>query len=321
MFVYILAEELVKLGHEVTVFASGDSNTSARLKSIYDEPQTFFINQAIPELLHGIQVYKEADKYDIIHDNTNCGPPMAYFVNTPVLVTLHGDFNESAIKFYSNFANDAYYNSISDYQRNCYPDLNYIGTIYHAINFKRYRHQDKKEDFLLSFSRICLQKGTHLAAEAAFATGSKLIIAGKIDTGQDREYFEEKVRHLIDDKQIIYAGEASDKEKIDLMARAKCLLFPIQWAEPFGLAMIEALASGTPVIAMRNGSVPELIKNGETGFVVDNLDEMIEAIKNINKISPNTCRKDVEARFVPRVMANNYVEAYKKIIDDYRRKK
>lgn len=319
MIIHILTDELVKMGHDVTVYASGDSIVNAKLKHVYDEPEGNRIHLSIPEMLHGVQAYKEADNYDLIHDHTNCGPVFAGFVKTPVLVTLHGDFNDDTRRFYSNFAFDAYYNSISDYQRQCFPDLNYVGTVYNAINIDEYEFKKNKDDFLLSLSRICFQKGTHLAIEAALKSGNRLMITGKIDSGLDRAYFKEKVEPLIDDENIVYLGETSNDEKKDLLAKAKCLLFPIQWAEPFGLVMVEAMASGTPVIALRNGSVPEVVEDGVTGFIVDDIDGLIESIWKLDQISPNDCRERVVKNFSPEKMAQEYLKLYKMIIEKSKR--
>jgi glycosyltransferase involved in cell wall biosynthesis len=312
----ILANKLVELGFDVTLYASGDSVTNAKLRYVYDEPQGYRMHASLPELLHGVQVYKEAKNFDLIHDHTLGGPVFSSLVDTPVLVTLHGGFNEETKKYYSNFANDAYYNSISNYQQSCFPELNYVGTVYNAIDFSRYTFKEKKEDFILFLGRICHQKGTHLAIQAALRSNHRIIISGKIDPGEDSKYFEDKVKPLIDDKMVIYVGEASDEKKKELLSNAKCLLFPIQWAEPFGLVMVEALASGTPVIAFKNGSVTEIIEDRQTGFIVDNLEEMVGAIKIVDEIDSRICRQKSEKKFSPEKMASEYVKIYKKIVQD-----
>lgn len=312
MITGILADELTRMGHDVTLFASGDSETCAKLKYIYEKPQGWRMHNCIPELLHSCQAFLEAKNFDIIHDHTYCGPPLAYFVETPVLCTLHGDFNEDSKRYYSTFNKAGYFNSISHFQVKEMPQINYVGNVYNTIDINKYIYNEKKEDFLLFVSRISPQKGTHIAIKAALDTNNKLIIAGKIDPGEDLRYFKDSIEPLIDDKNIIYMGEISLKKKLELMSKAKAFLFPIQWAEPFGLVMIEALASGTPVIAMNNGSVPEVL-NEKVGFVANDYDSFVSSISKVNTIDPKNCRKHVAKNFSPEKMTADYMEIYERI--------
>lgn len=312
MVVHILAEELAKRGHEVSLFASGDSLTSAKLESIYDKPQGWRIHNSIPEIVHSSLVFMKHEKFDVIHDHTYIGPLLANFTDMPVLHTLHGDFNEDSKRYYSAFGNKAYFNSISHFQVHNKPEINYVGNVYNAIDVDLYSYNDKKDDFLLFLSRLSPQKGSHIAIKAALDTGNKLIMAGKIDPGEDLRYFKDHVEPLIDQKQIIYLGEVDTKTKVDLMARAKAFLFPIQWAEPFGLVMVEALSSGTPVIALRNGSVPEIITD-KVGFIADDYESFIQAIDNSDKINSYDCREHVVKNFSPEKMVTDYLKIYEKI--------
>lgn len=312
MITGILADELAQIGYDVTLFASGDSETYAKLKYTYEKPQGWRMHNCIPELLHSCQAFLKAREFDIIHDHTFCGPPLAYFVKTPVLCTLHGDFNEDSKRYYSAFGEASYFNSISQFQVRDMPQINYVGNVYNAIDVDKYTYSEKKEDFLLFVSRISPQKGTHIAIKAALDTNHKLIIAGKIDPGEDLRYFKDSIEPLIDDKNIVYMGEVNHKKKLELMSKAKAFLFPIQWAEPFGLVMIEALASGTPVIAINNGSVHEVL-NEKVGFVVDDYDSFVSSISKIDIIDPKSCREHVVKNFSPKKMVSDYIEIYKKI--------
>lgn len=312
MIVDILAQELTKQGHDVTLFASGDSKSIARLKSIYDKPQGWRIHNCIPEILHSSLVFMSHERFDIIHDHTYCGPLLANFSDIPVLHTLHGDFNEDSKRFYSAFGQKAYFNSISHFQTNDMPAINYVGNVYNAIDVDTYSFNEDKDDFLLYLSRLSPQKGTHLAIKAAIDSENTLIMAGKIDPGEDLRYFKDQVEPLIDDKQITYLGEVDTITKIELMAKAKAFLFPIQWAEPFGLVMVEALSSGTPVIAFRNGSVPEII-NDKVGFIADDYNEFLQALDNLDRIKPYDCRKHAVKNFSPEKMVSDYLNLYEKI--------
>lgn len=317
LVVSLLAEELVAMGHDVHLFATGDSLTKASLVSVYDGPQAP-IGTTLPDALHSVQAHLRADEFDIIHDHT--GPIGASYATlsssaTPVLATLHGDFNEKTIHFFKHFKDGLYYNAISDYQQQCYPDLKYVDTVYNAINIDHYPFEDDKDDFFIFISRISEQKAPHLAIETAKALGERLILAGKIDPGADMDYFKNRVLPLVDGDQIQWLGEVSQEQKIELYGKSKALLFPIQWAEPFGLVMAEALASGTPVVAWRNGAAPEVIEDQKTGFVVDNMDDFIAAARKISEIEPAACRRAAEERFSPARMARDYEARYNTILE------
>ncbi|MDO8886098.1 glycosyltransferase family 4 protein [Candidatus Oleimmundimicrobium sp.] len=318
MVVYLLTEELVKRGHEVTLFATGDSKTSAELSSIYHTrpPRNLLAGgDLVPDLLHVTSAFKRADEFDIIHNHAGyCGIALANFVSTPVLTTLHGPFMAENKRFFKTFKDAVYYNSISDAQKKGLAGLNYVGTIYNAIDVDRYEFKSKKKDYFLFLSRITADKGAHTAIDVAKKAGVNLIMAGKIDPGSDTEYFEKMIYPQIDGKQIKFLGEVTDKRKKELLRDAKAFLFPLQWPEPFGLVMIEAMAAGTPVIAFPYGSVPEIVIDGESGFIVNSVEEMIGAITKIDKIDLFKCRNYVEKKFGATRMVDDYEEVYKKII-------
>lgn len=318
LVVYLLTEGLVGNGHEVTLFATGDSQTKGKLASHFPHAQRRWMGKIEPDLLHVSSAYhqiKEEGDYDIIHNHAGySGIALADFINTPVLTTLHGIFTEFNVPFFKYFKDVCYYNSISDEQRRGFPELKYIATVYNAIDVDSYPFTAEKEDYFLWLSRLSPFKGAHQAVQLAKKLNFKLILAGKIDE-VDRPYYSHDVCPYIDGKQIVYLGEVDESKKRQLMAKARAFLFPISWSEPFGLVMIEAMACGTPVIATHHGAVPEVVVDSETGFVVEGPEEMVERIKQVDQIDPARCRQWVEKRFSQATMTRHYEEVYQKIIE------
>lgn len=316
LVVYLLTEELVKRGNQVTLFASGDSITSGELSSVYPKAMRDLLGNPCPDLHHVGTAFLRAAEYDLIHNHAGySGIALANFVETPVLTTLHGIFTDINRPFFKAFKNSVYYNSISDEQRRGLPELNYIATVYNAIDISSYEYSSDKKDFFLWLSRISPLKGPDLVIDVAKKAGVKLKMAGKIDAGSDTLFYESKVEPLIDGDQIQYLGEVTEEEKRELMRDARAFLFPITWPEPFGLVMAEAMACGTPVIATRNGSVPEVVADGLTGFVVDSVDEMVAAIKKLDLIEPAKCRQYAEERFGVARMTDDYETIYRQVIE------
>jgi glycosyltransferase involved in cell wall biosynthesis len=316
LVVGLLADGLVERGHEVTLFASGDSVTKARLISVFDRPQQDSIGQLLPEVHHVGAAYDfcRDEAFDIVHDHTLTGTVLGAYARAPVLVTLHGAFTELTKPFYRRFKDSVYYNAISDYQRSRLPELNYVDTVYNTVDLEAIKLNSDKRGYLLSLSRISAQKGTHLAIEAAKRLNRPLIIAGKIATDIDMAYFKSQVEPEIDGEQIKFLGEVSESEKRALMAGASCFLFPIQWAEPFGLVMLEAMAAGTPVVAFDHGSVREVIDHGRSGFIAKNLDEMVEMTERATHIDPRDCRLHAEEHFPVARMLDGYLRNYYRIL-------
>ncbi len=317
--VFHLTEELIKRGHEVTLFATGDSITKARLISNYDtSPERVHLahHNPMPDLIHIGKAFKHAEQFDVIHNHTGwIGTVLGSLINKPVLDTLHGNFSEDNIPFYEAYKDAVFYNSISFGQRRSGPDLNYVGNVYNAIDTGSYQFRKNKGDYFININRICPDKGTDIAIDVARKAGVKLILTGKVDPGgKDELYYKEKVAPRIDGRQIIYKGEVLEEEKRALFRDARGFIFPLQWAEPFGLVMIEAMACGTPVIAFPFGSVPEIVENGKTGFVVSSFEQMVEAVNNIERIDPFDCRKRAVEKFSINKMVDEYEELYEKII-------
>lgn len=311
--VSVLTDELVRRGHDVTLYATGDSQSLARLKSVCSQPLRGrdLIWPLALELAHLALVLEESHDYDVVHNHY--GPMLMAFsrsVNAPLLTTIHGPMAPEAEVIWATYR--GYYNTISRASKIGLPDPGYLGVVYNGIDVASFPFRRDKEDFLLCLARISPEKGTHLAIEAAIRAKRRLIIAGKIDR-VDREYWEEKVSPRIDGKQIRFVGEADGPMKRDLYARATCLLHPVTWPEPFGLNLAEAMACGTPVIAMRKGSIPEVVATGETGFVVDSLDEMVAAVDRVAAIDPSVCRQRVEHLFSTRTMTDGYERLYERI--------
>ena len=314
LVVHLLTEGLVKRGHDVTLFATGDSITQAELCSTYDFGPCEQIGQVYPDLLHVISAYQRHDEFDLIHDHSGMiGPSIGSLVKTPVLHTLHGPATDNAKRLYGVLSPNIYFNAISDYQKSCFGDLNFVGTIYNAIDTDAYPFVEEKEDYLLFLGRMSSQKGAHMAVEVAKKLGMKLKLVTKITEPHEKKFFAEYVEpNMTNACELI--GEISLEEKAQIYAKAKCTLFPIQWPEPFGLVMTESMATGTPVVAVRDGAAPEVILDGETGYIVNNdVDEMCAAVKKIDKIDPKRCRDHTVDNFSIDIMVKNYESAYELI--------
>lgn len=327
--VHELTEELVRRGHEVTLFASGDSKTKAKLipgwpvhlfkEKMYGESIPWENN--IFNLLNISEAYKRASDFDIIHAHDNEKILSCFFthlVKTPTLITAHNPLPVPQQKDYyallTKHQQDNWVTISNAQRRTTDLKLNYVKTIYNGIDVKKFEFNDKPGKYLVWLGRFTVIKGTHLAIEIAKKTGLPLVIAGRIDetSWDNREYFHKKIKPEIDGRQIKYLGEVNE-EKIKLFSNALALLNPILWEEPFGLTMIEAMACGTPVIAFKRGSVPEIIVDKKTGFIVEDSEEAIEAIKKLKEIKRSDCRKHVENNFTTKRMVDEYEKIYRKL--------
>ncbi len=312
-----LTDELVKRGHQVTLFASGDSISLAKLVSVH--PRALRLDPTIKDysvydILNLTSVYERAEEFDIIHAHTGYGA-LAYanLVKTPTVHTLHGIFTPDNEKIF-RFAKNQPYISISNAQRESRLELNYVATVYNGIDVSSYEFHAQPEDspYLAFLGRISPEKGAHLAIEIAKQAGWCLKIAGKIDV-VDVEYFEKEIKPQIDGKQIQYLGEANHVQKNALMGGAVATLFPITWREPFGLVMVESMAAGTPVIAMKLGSTVEVINHGKTGFLCNNIQECINAIDRVTELDRYACRQHVENNFSIQQMTDGYEAVYQQV--------
>ena len=318
LVVGLLTDELVRRGHEVTLFASGDSLTLAKLISVHPRAlrlDSTIRDSSIYEFLQIASVYEKAADFDIIHSHMGVATlTSANLVTTPTVHTLHGIFTPDNEKIFKHCRKQPYI-SISNSQKEPRLGLNYVDTVYNGIDVSSYEFypQPTEPSYLAFLGRMSPEKGPHLSIEIAKKTGRKLKLAGKVDL-VDWEYFEQKVKPHIDGQQIEYLGEANHHQKNALMGGAYATLFPITWREPFGLVMVESMASGTPVIAMRMGSTAEVIVNGETGFLCDNVEECINAIDQVRSLNRYACRQYVEEHFSVQQMTDGYEAVYQKLI-------
>jgi len=323
LVIYNITEELLKRGHKVYLLASGDSKTSAKLLPIFPKALRANAQAKDPRIKDSLKFigisrileYLKNLDIDIIHNHIGWRLlPFSSFIKPPIITTLHGPLDvENQSLFYGNFKK-ANYVSISNNQREPLPDLNYIATIYNGIALKKFPFSEEGGEYLAFLGRISPEKGPVQAIEAAKKAGLKLKMAAKVDL-VDKAFFEKEVAPLIDQKQIIFLGEIDHKGKVELLKGAKALLCPIQWREPFGLFFIEAMACGTPVIAFDRGSAREIIEDKKTGFIVKNVKEIVQAIKNINKIDRRKCRQQVEKYFTVEKMTDGYEKVYYKILE------
>jgi glycosyltransferase involved in cell wall biosynthesis len=314
--VAFLTDELVAMGHDVTLFASGDSTTSAKLAAMHPRALRFDrgLRDAIaPHFLMMEQVAARAQEFDVLHCHLDYWPFSLFSrLATPFLTTLHGRLDLPELKPIYGCFNDVPLVSISDAQRRPLPDARFIATVYHGLPVNLLVPRPVRPGYLAFLGRICPEKCPDRAIEIARRTGIPLKIAAKVDR-VDAEYHETVVRPLIDGGLVEHIGEIGDAEKADFLSGALALLLPIDWPEPFGLVMIEAMACGTPVIAFNAGSVPEIVEDGVTGFVVDSVTEACRAVQRLPELSRAVIRARFEQRFTSERMAEDYVGLYRRL--------
>lgn len=328
--VSFLTEELVRQGHHVTLYASGDSRTRAQLRpgckralrlqacengegGPHIERRIERIDPLASHMLLLEHVAQEADEFDIIHFHLDFLPfSLIRRSGIPALSTIHNRLDVSSLPPLFREFRDMHLISVSDAQRAPVPSAGWLQTIHHGLPEDLLHPAEEPEGYLAFLGRISPEKRVERAVEIAGRAGMQLRIAAKIEQA-DLDYFE-KVRPLFDQQNVVFLGEIGEHQKNDFLGRARALLFPIDWPEPFGLVMIEALACGTPVIAFRRGSVEEVIKDGVTGFVVDNVDEAVKAVGRLDAIDRAACRRSFEECFSARRMCRDYVSAYERVI-------
>ena len=316
-----LTEELVRQGHDVTLFASGDSQTVARLWAACPQAfrsQTGLVNRDVPMILMQEQAFGvEAGSFDIIHSHLDfLSFPLSRRCTTPVLTTLHGRLDlPEFVAMYEEYA-DMPVVSISNAQRLPLPDVNWQGTVYHGLPDLYTFHPDPGS-YLAYLGRICPEKRPDHAIEIAKRVGIPLRMAAKVDP-VDREYFETQIVPLLDHPLVEYLGEITDVQKCDLLGNAAAVLCTYDWPEPFGIVLIEALACGTPVLAYRCGSIPEIIEDGVTGFICDNLEEMVASIDRLPLIRRQRCRDSFTTRFTVERMVHDYLAVYQRMATNVR---
>lgn len=302
-----IAEGLIKAGAEVTLFATADSITAGKLDEVVETGYEEDRNQdaKVVECLHISNLMEKAGDFDIIHNNFDF-LPLTYsrLIKTPIITTIHGFSSPKIIPVYKKYNDASHYVSISNADRS--PELKYLATVYNGLNVSDFSFRETPDVYLLFLGRIHPDKGTAEAIEIARKCNRRLLIAGII---QDQAYFDEKVKPFLNGD-IEFIGHVGPEKRDTLLGGAMALLHPVNFNEPFGLSVVEAMLCGTPVIAFNRGSMPELIKPGETGFLVNMVDEAAEALEDINRIRRVNCRKWAESRFSQEKMVNDYLTAY-----------
>ncbi len=312
-----LTEELVRQGHDVTLYASGDSVTSARLISPCRKALRLD-KCCVDPLAHHIRMldmlYRRAREFDLVHFHIDyLHFPLTKRENIRSLTTLHGRLDIPDLEPLYNDFSDMPVVSISDSQREPLPWIGWQATVPHGLPLDLLGFQEKPDGYLAFLGRISPEKRVDRAIEIARRAGMKIRIAAKVDPA-DKEYFKEEIEQLFSDPLVEYIGEIGEAEKSEFVGQAQALLFPIDWPEPFGMVMIEAMACGTPVIAFNRGSVQEVIEDGVTGFVVEDIDGAVRAVKRIPTLSRRRCRDIFEERFSARRMAEDYVSIYERLL-------
>ena len=317
--VSLLVEGLAAVGHDVTVFATGDSTTSARLVAPFAEGRAEQLGQTQPELLHALAWVAESGGFDVISDHSGpLGLTLSNLTRTPFLHTVHGALAGEAGELYRAACQatpGAALVALTHSHRRTCPELPWAATIPNAIALDDHPCRTHGGgDYLFWLGRFSPDKGPVTAIEVARAAGLPLVLAGKMRDASERRYFEDEIRPRLDDR-VTYAGEVGLRERVRLLHGARALVNPIAWDEPFGLAMVEAMACGVPVIAPPRGSVPEVVVHGRTGWIASTVDEMAAAVARCDEIDPRECRAIAERRFSPQRMVRDYVRALESVID------
>lgn len=316
--VHYLTEALVRMGHEVTLFASGDSRTSARLVPVVDRSLRLHPARPDPTIWHTLmvdRVLELSDAFDVIHFHIETlHLPLMSRCPTPSLTTLHGRVDLPDLKPLHRRFKDHPLVSISDSQRTPIPWAPWIGTVHHGLPPDLYGFHPDPQDYFAFVGRVSPEKRLDRAIEIAIACDTPLRIAAKVDVN-DREYYEQVVEPMLDHPLVTFVGEIGEEAKNEFIGNARAFLMPVDWPEPFGLVIIEALACGTPVIAYGHGSIPELVDEGVTGFIVHDQQQAIAAARRIGEIDRSACREVFERRFTSDVMARNYLALYRELAD------
>ncbi|KAA6456476.1 glycosyltransferase family 4 protein [Acidobacteria bacterium AB60] len=317
--VHYLTEELVRQGHDVTLYASGDSQTSARLRAVCKRALRLEGgNNVCPQAPHVLQcelVAQEGEQYDVVHNHADFLLfPQIRHGGFPAITTLHGRLDTPELFPLFREFDDMRLISISNAQRAPMRWASWMATVHHGLPEELYIPQERPGAYLAFLGRVSPEKGLGAAIEIARKAGRKLRVAAKVDAA-DREYFEHEIKHLLDQPHVEFLGEIGEHQKSEFLGNALALLFPIEWPEPFGLVMIKAMACGTPVIAYRRGSVTEILDDGVTGFIVDDADAAATAVQHVEELNRRRCREVFQRRFSARRMCEDYLRVYEQIMD------
>jgi glycosyltransferase involved in cell wall biosynthesis len=317
LVVSLLTENLVDHGHDVTLFAAAGSKTKATLVSPLDAPDPALLGNVWFDVCHALSAYLDADDtFDVIHDHSGIvGPALGALLrgHPPVVHTLHGPWTEPARRYYSLLQGKVSLVAISESQRGDFPDLTYAATVHNGIDLASYPYREDKDDYLVYIGRATPDKGPLQALEVAREAGMPLKMLVKRNEPFELAYWDESVAPKLHDDVEVFERVDHDV-KADLLARARAMIFPIQWPEPFGLVMIEAMACGTPVVACPRGAATEIVSEGETGFLRSSLDELVEAVHRVDECSSKACRERVATRFSTEAMVTGYEKVFEAVV-------
>ncbi|MFI7539267.1 glycosyltransferase family 4 protein [Streptosporangium sp. NPDC049376] len=310
-----LVSGLSRRGHDVTLIGAGRARTGARFLPTYDPAPSERIGEPMPEVLHAAKAYALALDIDadIVHDHSLAGPLSAAARAVPTLVTCHGEIEGELGEYYRVLGPAVSMVAISEAQRRLAPDLNWAGVVHNAVETASFPFQERKEDWVLWLGRLNADKGAHIAIDVAREAGRRIVLAGKLTEPAEHDYFEREIKPRLG-PDAEYVGQADAARKRELLAAARCLLFPILWEEPFGMVMIESMACGTPVVALKRGAVPEVVADGVTGFVREEAEELAEAVEAAGGLDPHACRAHVAGNFDVEVMTAGYERIYRQVI-------
>lgn len=310
-----LARGLQEAGHDVVLFTTGDATCPISRRHVYASAERRRLGETVPELYHALCAYDALANSDVIHDHTIGGLVIAgRLASPPVVATAHSAFSEELVKIYSNVQDRVSIVAISADQASRAPTLRIARVIHHGLDPNDFSVSSGSRGYLLFLGRMSPDKGVHVAARVALAANRRLLIAAKLQGPLEQEYFNEQVEPLLGD-QVIHLGEVDTTTKKDLLEGAEALINPIRWPEPFGLVMIEALASGTPVIAFHDGAAPEIVDHGVTGYLCEDESEMVQALRWIELLDRGECRRRFEERFGAQRMVESYLALYREIRD------
>jgi len=311
-----LVNQLTLLGHEVTLIGAGRNRTAAhRFVRVFQTPPTESLGDPLPEVVNAATAAAAlADlDVDVVHDHTIAGPLLARGRSVPTVVTAHAPVTGFHADYYRRLGRTVNLVAISDAQRRANSDLSWVGTVHNAVDVASFPFRADNDGYVLWLGRFSNEKGPQLAIDAARAAGIPIVLAGKLNEPDEREFFAREIAPRLG-VGVDYVGEADASLKRVLLSGARALVFPIQWEEPFGMVMIEAMACGTPVVAMRRGSVPEVVRDHVSGLVVDTYDELVAAIDAVSAIDPADCRAHAEEYFDLPVMARGYERTYRAMV-------
>lgn len=313
--VALLVDGLVDRGHDVTLIAAGEAGTKARTLTTFDEPQAERLGRPEPELLHATRVAEMLEDLapDVVHDHSAIGPAFSRDRSVPTVITSHGPAVGPWGEYLAAAGDSMYLVAISHAQVDLSPQLPWRRVVHNSLDVTHVPWRRDKEDYLIWLGRMSPDKGAHLAIDVARKAGRRIVLAGKCGEPDEKAYYDEFVVPRLGDD-VEYVDELAGEEKYRLLAGAAAFVFPLQWEEPFGMVLVEAMACGTPVLSLARGAVPEVVVDGVTGFVRQETEELVDALQQLDRIDAAACRAHVETEFSPAAMVTGYEQAYRECL-------